>query len=174
MVKRVYQIILSINSLMMMLAVYGVKERWWLPGLDRYTIFLYIAFPIVLSRFCLGIAGYLSRDSIEEVSKVELANDSYIAVYLGYFFVALSIPTDDVMTLVFIFGMVFFFTFSSQVQYYNPLFLLLGYKFYYITREDNIKILIITKKDIRGTENLKFEELRRINDFTYIDEEQLE
>lgn len=102
---------------------------------------------------------------------MEMANDVYMPSYLGYFFVALSIPNSDWIILLFVFGIVFVFTYFSQSLYYNPLFLLFGYKFYYVTKKNNLKVFIISKKDIQETKDLKFNNLRRINDFTFIDKE---
>ena len=84
-----------------------------------------------------------------------------------YFFVALSVPFYE--TLVFIFTILFIFTYFSQTLYFNPLFLLWGYQFYYITSENNVKIFLISKKCIRSTQGLSFPNLKRINNFTYID-----
>ena len=117
------------------------------------------------------MAHYLSHDSIEKVENIELGTESYMSVYLGYFFVAVGIPDDDIMLLLFVFIMLFLFIFFSQIQYFNPLFLLLGYKFYGITKANGISIFVISRKKLNGISGLSFGNLRRINDFTYIDEE---
>lgn len=168
--KLIFRLVLTVNSLMLLVVVYLVKGHYWIHQLGKYTILLYIGIPVILSGICLRIAGWLSKDSIEgDIKEIEMANDSYMSVYLGYFFVALSIPDHDIMTLALVFGIVFLLTFSSQTQYYNPLFLLFGYKFYYLTKKNSMKIFLITKQEIRRTENLVFQNLRRINDFTFID-----
>lgn len=137
-----------------------------------YTIILYIGAPFLLSGLGLWIANYLSHDAIEsESEEVEMANDTYMPVYLGYFFVALSIPEKDYITLGMVFGLIFILTLFSQTQYFNPVFLMYGYKFYHITKKNHFKVFIITRKKIRNTEDLVFWDLRRINDFTFIDKE---
>lgn len=100
-----------------------------------------------------------------------MANDGYLPSYLGYFFVALSIPGKDIQTLSLVFGILFVFVFFSRTVYYNPLFLIFGYKFYYVTKENDMKVFIISRKDIHDIKGLVFTKLRRINDFTFIDEE---
>ena len=70
-----------------------------------------------------------------------------------------------------IFFIIFIFIFCSQALYYNPLFLIFGYKFYYVTNSKKMKIFIISKREINGDGNLIFENLKRINDYTFIDKE---
>ena len=170
--KTVYRLLLTFNSIMLMLIVYLVKGLIWITYLGKYTIILYLLVPICLSMFSLWVSDGLSHDSIEGgIQNVEMANDVYMPSYLGYFFVALSIPNSDWIILLFVFGILFVFTYFSQSLYYNPLFLLFGYKFYYITKKNNLKVFIISKKDIQETKDLKINNLRRINDFTFIDKE---
>ena len=89
-----------------------------------------------------------------------------------YFFVATGIGNKDYSTAVFIFGLLFLFVYFSQVQYFNPIFLLFGYRFYKIfSSEKGQNVLIISKRKIRDTNDLQFMQLRRINDFTFIDKE---
>lgn len=57
-------------------------------------------------------------------------------------------------------------------QFHNPLFLLLGFNFYYVHDKEGMKIFVISRKnDIRGCKNVTFKKMRKINDFTFIDEE---
>ena len=44
-------------------------------------------------------------------------------------------------------------------------------KFYSITKANGISIFVISRKKLHGVCGLSFIDLRRINDFTYIDEE---
>lgn len=136
-----------------------------------YTMLIYILFLILFSLLCLKLTNYLGKDSIEKVDNIEIGAESYMAVYLGYFFVATGLPDNDRIVFLFVFILLFLFTFFSQTQYFNPMFLLLGYKFYGLTREDGVKIFIISKRKIYSTAGVSFMDLRRINDFTYIDKE---
>ena len=170
--KLLFKIMLAFDSIMLLLIVYLTKETIWLPHLGEYTLALYIAIPIVLSVLCLALSNCLSHDSIESgITNVELANDSYLPSYLGYFFVALSIPKGNVTALCLIFGMLLVFLLCSQNLYYNPLFLLFGYKFYYVTKSNGMKILLISKRKITQVKGLQFNDLRIINDFTFMDKE---
>lgn len=75
------------------------------------------------------------------------------------------------VVFVFVFSILFLFVFCSQALYYNPLFLILGYKFYYVRNSKNIKIFIISKREIKGCDNITFDKLKRINDYTFVDRE---
>ena len=121
-----------------------------------------------MTGLSLLFTRFLSSDSIEgNVKDIEQANNAYLPSYLGYFFVALSVP--DIETLVWVFLILFVFTYFSQTLYFNPLFLLWGKHFYYVTTKNNVKIFLITKKALRTTSDAEFEKLKRINDYTFID-----
>ena len=126
--------------------------------------------PVVTTAMSLFLKKFLSYDSIEKQPlDIEQANNSFLPSYLGYFFVALSVPTPE--TLWFIYFILFVFTFCSQAIYFNPIFLIFGYQFYYMTTADNVKIFLISKKQIKTTKALVFPTLKRINNFTFIDVE---
>ncbi|QTC41319.1 hypothetical protein I7V34_19980 [Bacillus sp. V3] len=155
-----------------------------LPDFFSYT--LYFCLPIFFTWISLLLAKSLAKDSLEKTEKsiekengqkqiskmskvieVEQANNAFLPSYLGYFFVALSIPYFE--TLIFIFLILFLFTFYSQTLYFNPLFLLFGYHFYYLTTVNKTKVFIITRKSLKNPDDINLPELRRINDFTFID-----
>lgn len=170
--KLLFRALLSFNAIMLLIMIYFVKEKIWIPYLNACSVIVYILLPVLLSGICLQISGLLRTDTIEGgIRGVEMANDSYLPAYLGYFFVALSIPSSDPLTMWFVFGVLFVFTLFSQTMYYNPLFLLFGYQFYYVTKGNGMRVFIITKREIPDTKNLCFRKLKRINDFTYIDKE---
>lgn len=142
---------------------------------DYISYIIYFVEPIFFTYLSLLLANKLASDSIEiqndkpAIEEIEQANNAYLPSYLGYFFVALSISHCE--TLIFIFAILFLFTFLSQTLYFNPLFLIFGYHFYYMTTENNIKIFLITRKKLKDPSKLVFPELKRINDFTFIDKE---
>lgn len=172
MIKLFYQLLLTLNSCILLPAIYLIKEHIilvWPSILPEWVSYLcYLLFPITMSYICLKLSVRLTHDSIEGgITSVESANNSYLPSYLGYFFVAISI--NDGVTLFWVFIILFIFTYYSQSLYFNPLFLLFRYHFYYVTTDNGMKIFIITRREIKTTENLKFKVLRRINDFTFID-----
>jgi hypothetical protein len=152
--------------------VYFVKEKIWIKIFGIYTVILYALIPLCLAFICILLSHLLSNDCMNgDILGIELANDAYLPSYLGYFFVALSIPTNDILTLLFVFSILFLFVFCSQALYYNPLFLILGYKFYYVTNSKSMKIFIISKRELRICDSFTFNKLKRINNYTFIDRE---
>lgn len=164
----IFHLILTANATSWMLVVYGIKEHWnfWIFS-ARITGMILLLIPIVLSLFSIMLTDYLGTDKLHECRECVLADHEFLPVYLGYFFVALSI--GDCTTLLFVYLIVFVFTFITQTQYFNPIFLLLGYHFYYIMTGQGTRIFVIVKgRVIRNLENIEFTNLGRINDTTYI------
>lgn len=172
MMKLIYRVLLTANSIILLLMVYFVKEKIWIKIFGIYTVILYALIPLCLAFICILLSHLLSNDCMNgDILGIELANDAYLPSYLGYFFVALSIPTNDILTLLFVFSILFLFVFCSQALYYNPLFLILGYKFYYVTNSKSMKIFIISKRELRICDSFTFNKLKRINNYTFIDRE---
>ena len=170
----IFKLFLTFNATSTMIVVYLIKERYYLLCLEKLPIWAsYIVFllvPVILTIFSLLMEKLLSKDNIEcKLLSVEEANNTFLPSYLGYFFVALGVETTEAM--VFVYLIVFVFTYFSQTLYYNPIFLLLGYKFYYITTENNVKLFIISKREIKSAKETVFPRLRRINNTTFIEEE---
>ncbi len=181
MINFLYKILLTFNSTSLLLVVYWIKEQHlinWssispklanIPDFVSYGIYFFI--PVLLTLFSLWLAKFLDNDNIDKskITEVEQANNAFLPSYLGYFFVALSVTHCE--TLIYIFLILFVFTYFSQTLYFNPLFLLLKYKFYYITTVNGVKVFIITKKSLKNPSKIYFPKLKRINDFTFIDKE---
>ncbi|MHA6253216.1 hypothetical protein ACXYMZ_14990 [Oceanobacillus sp. CAU 1775] len=188
-----YRLLLTFNSTSLIIVIFFVKEQvtiqWsnklsFVPDVVSYA--LYFCLPIIFTLISLILAKFLAKDSLEKTEKsiksengqeqtfkiskiieVEQANNAFLPSYLGYFFVALSVPYYE--TLIFIFLVLFLFTFFSQTLYFNPLFLLFGYHFYYLTTVNRTKIFLITRKSLKNPDDINLPKLRRINNFTFID-----
>ncbi len=183
MVNLLFRLFLTFNATSLIIVVYLVKSQIVLNGLHPFMVdmphyvsyIIYFAVPVLFTYLSLLLADRLSDDSIEmeneksAIREIEQANNAYLPSYLGYFFVALSVPYCD--TLIFVFAILFLFTFLSQTLYFNPLFLIFGYHFFYLTTENNVKIFLITKKKLKEPSHLAFPKLKRINDFTFIDKQ---
>ncbi|GGZ64795.1 hypothetical protein GCM10008088_27820 [Mesonia mobilis] len=173
----IYRLLLTFNATSLIIVVYLVKEEILVNNLNCYltklpnyvSYILYFLIPILLTFLSLLIAKKLSKDNISlgTIKSIEQANNAFLPSYLGYFFVALSVPYID--TLIFVFAILFVFTFLSQTLYFNPLFLIFKYHFYYLTTTNEIKIFIITRRILKAPQKTEFKQLRRINDFTFID-----
>ena len=150
MLNLFFRLLLTANATFWMVVVYGIKEQW------SYRIFS----PGIISAILILIPVILSLVLL-------LCSKAFLPVYLGYFFVALSI--NNLTTLCYIYAIVFVFTFVTQAQYFNPAFLLFGYHFYHVTTMRSTKVFVIAKGTvIRNEQYVGFDKLRRINNTTYI------
>ena len=137
-------------------------------GTLKVSYIIYLMAPVLVAWLCLRLSKHLSVCGMEcQIEEIELASHSFLPNYLGYFFVALSIP--NVTTLIYVYAVIFVFTHLSQALSFNPLFLLFGYQFYFVTGEDGTKIFLITKQKMKVYQDAELNNLRRINDFTFID-----
>jgi len=178
----IYKLLLTFNSTSLLLVIFWIKEQYLIqwtsisPKLNNIPDFvsygLYFLMPILLTLFSLWLAKFLDDDSIElsKVVEVEQANNAFLPSYLGYFFVALSV--SNIETLGYIFCILFIFTYFSQTLYFNPLFLLFKYQFYYITTSNKVKVFVITRKSLKKPSKIDLPKLKRINDFTFVDKEE--
>jgi hypothetical protein len=171
--RLLYQLFLAFNSTWLIVVVFLVKEKYQFNFLNDYsTCFSWLVFiiiPIILTALSFLIAMYLPKDTLQSssVKEIELANNNFLPTYLGYFFVSLGI--DDTSTLIVVFIIIYVFTVLSQTLYFNPVFLLFGYHFYFIKTSGNVKIFLITKKQLKTPGENGFEKLRRINNYTFIE-----
>jgi len=181
-----YRILLTFSSTSFFLVIYLIKEKYlikWelislkLSIIPEFVSFItYLLIPIFLTIIRIFLSKFLDDDNMEMIGKesviidVELANNAFLPSYLGYFFVALSVT--ECSTLMYVFAILFLFTFLSQTLYFNPLFLLFGYHFYYVTTINRVKRLLITREKLNNPASIDLPKLKRINDFTFIDQEQ--
>jgi hypothetical protein len=136
-------------------------------GKYKWIIFIiYLSIPFVLAFLSLYFCRLLSEDILEEVIEIETSNNDFLANYLSFFFVALSIQKPEAFWIVLF--MTLMFTFYSRVSYFNPVFLIMGYNFYYVTTTDNVKIMLISKSKLKSPRTFEPMIVRRINDYTFI------
>lgn len=130
-----------------------------------YTAYLLI--PFLLTFISMKICKLLSMSSLQKVTSIETSNNDFLANYLAFFFVALSIKDMSVFWVVF--GMTILFTFFSRVSYFNPVFLIFGFSFYYVHTNENVKVMVISRKKLKSPNTFEVMYVRRINDYTFIE-----
>ena len=130
---------------------------------------LYVIVPIALTGFSILLSSKLGKDDFQEgaIESIEHANNSFLPSYLGYFFVGLSIPNDE--TLIFVYSVLFVFTYRSQALYFNPLFLLFGYEFYNIRTQNGTSIFLISPHMYKNPREVEILAANRINNYTYLE-----
>jgi hypothetical protein len=164
---RIYKIFLTINATSWVVVIYGIKEEWAITCLPSWVSgILLLLIPVVLSGISILLTLPLSKDNLENCSEIEEANSSFLPTYLGYFFIGLGV--EKCQQLVFVYSIIWIFTYVAQTQYFNPIFLLFGYRFYNAKTARETRVFLIVRKCIRRANEANFTNLRRINDTTYI------
>ena len=182
MFNLLFRLLLTLNATSLLVIIFLVKEGCTLQKLIPYLGFLIILpdFPNLVSYFCyflflliltklsIWISSKLGKDDFKtgDITSIEYANNSFLPSYLGYFFVALSVNNTD--TLLFVYLILFIFTFFSQALYFNPLFLVFGYNFYHLTTVNGARIFLISKTEFKTPKYIEIK-ANRINNYTFID-----
>lgn len=169
-----FKIFMTINSLLLAGMIFLVKEQFfinYLMNFPHYISYLvYFLIVILFSWLSLYFAKqHLDTDEIEEGAfiGIEPANDVFLPSYLGYFFVALSVPNLEMFIVVFL--IIAIFIFYSRAAYFNPVFFIFGYHFFFIKKNNGVKILVIVKRKLKLVDDISFMNLKRINDYTFIE-----
>lgn len=165
----IYKLLLTINATSWMGIIYAIKEGWTIGKIPVWLFgIILLVIPVILSAFSLLLTKKFGKESLTECTEVSLADGEFLPVYLGYFFVSVGISENLTMLIVFV--IVFVFTFISQTQYFNPIFLLFGYHYYHILTRNGTKIFVMKRGNVaRKASELSLANLRRINDTTFIE-----
>lgn len=177
--EHIFKFVLTLNSLLLSLMVFLIKEGFVINFLHPYfsslpdiiSYILYFSVVLILTRLSMQLIDFLGTDTMDagSISVIEPANDAFLPSYLGYFFVALSIPNIEVF--IYVFGIICIFIFHSRISYFNPIFFLFRFNFYNIVNNKNIKVLLITRKQLKEPKSTTFNNLKRINNYTFMDME---
>ena len=183
MLNIAFRLLLTFNATSLLIIIFLVQKKYTLNSITEHTFlaqalnqlpnsfsyFVYLITPIISTGLSIFLIEKLGQDSFKkgEISSIEYANNSFLPSYLGYFFVALSIT--DYGTLFFVYAILFAFTFLSQALYFNPLFLVFGYKFYNITTNDGVTLFLISRHNYKTPNEVDIPIAFRINDYTFIE-----
>lgn len=172
--NTVLRLTMTFSSISFFLIIYLVHNKIdFIPIISEklkfsfIIYFFYIFIPFVLGFFSILISKLLSYSEIKKVNSIETANNDFLANYLAFFFVALSI--DDLLTFWIVIGITTLFTFFSRVSYFNPVFLVFGFNFYYVQTGENVKIMLISKQKLRNPDEFSSMQVRRINEYTFME-----
>lgn len=181
--RRVLWWMMNLASTLLIVSLYFIKAQvvFFHTGVvwSDYllTIFVLLGTPILMSWVFVCFAKFISPDDSLRlpVRKVSSANKEYLPVYLSYFFVSLSISGSSQeglaygVLLVFVL-IIWVFTSLTTTYYFNPLLLLMGYKFYNVTSNNGIELFILSRRVIRKNEkDIVFPNLKKLTEFVYIE-----
>jgi len=178
--NRLFRIFLTFNATSLLVIVYLVQNTCtvgsffpncsWLNKLPHFISYaLYFIIPVIFTGISIKLSAFLGKDEFRkgDIVSIEHANNSFLPSYLGYFFVALSISNWE--SLIFVYIILFIFTFKSQALYFNPLFLLFGYEFYNIRTNNGTTIFLISRKNYRNPDDVQIPAANRVNNYTFIE-----
>lgn len=161
-----FRIALTISSTSWLIIIFLFKESCTIWA--TVLLLLIFAFTYCLLKY----SKHLDHDTINKCVTCDLADSEFLPAYLGYFFVSLSI--NDSCVLLFIYSLIALFVYKTQAECFNPILLLLDYHFYRVTIDDGVKVFIIVKgRVIKNVHDIQFNDLRRINDVSFITKEML-
>jgi hypothetical protein len=168
----ILRLFLTFSSVSFFVIVYLVQNEInplaSILGKFDWIIYLgYVLIPFILTFVSLKICKLLAMNSISKIISIETSNNDFLANYLAFFFVALSV--NGLIAFWVVFGMTIVFTFFSRVSYFNPVFLIFGFNFYYIYTDENVKVMLISKRKLKNPKSFNKKFVRRINDYTFID-----
>ena len=169
-INVLFRLFLTVNATSLLIVVYLVQKGQSVPGLPNLLAYLiYFLIPVALTGLSLLVSAKLGSDEFKKgtIINIEYANNSFLPSYLGYFFVALGVGSYE--TLAFVFSVLFLFTFLSQALYFNPLFLLYGYKFYNIRTKNGVTLFLISRHDYKRPGDIEIARARRVNNYTFIE-----
>ena len=183
MINITFRLLLTFNATSLLAIIFMVQKGYtlsyfladmanldWLNTLPNAVSYvLYVLVPLLSTGLSILLSSKLGKDDFKqgEVASIEHANNSFLPSYLGYFFVALSIGNWE--TLVFVYAILFAFTFLSQALYFNPLFLIFGYEFYNITTRNGTAIFLISRHKYKKPDEVVISKAFRINNYTFIE-----
>lgn len=165
-----YKLLLTLNATSWMAIIYVINKKCTIEKIPSHLFgILLLIIPVFLSWLSLTLSRFLGTESpVDNCKEFDLADGEFLPIYLGYFFVSVGITEPFTMAVVYL--IVFIFTFLSQTQYYNPIYLLFGYHYYHVSTESGTKIFVIRKGPvIRNIKELRFEHLHRLNNSTFIE-----
>lgn len=168
-VNIIFRILLTFSALSLFIALYFINRKIAILHCvpNYWSYLLYTALPFVFSFVCTRVSKKLGSANLGKVEFVETSNNDFLSNYLAFFFVALSL--DNWAAFIFCFGLTALFVIYSRVSYFNPIFLIYGYNFYYVHLENKSKIMLITKQKIKSPLDVhENKQYRRINDYTFM------
>lgn len=180
--NNLFRLLLTFNATALLVIIYLVQKGFtlqkifeyfgigkWFPAFPSFiSYFSYVLVILLSTQLSIWLSSKLGKSVFKpgDIISIEYANNSFLPSYLGYFFVALSI--DGWETLIFVYILLFIFTFFSQALYFNPLFLVFRYNFYNLTTRNGATVFLISKDNFKKPENIEIDTYR-INDYTFID-----
>lgn len=134
---------------------------------------IYAVTFLFLAYLTLILSGHVFRGG-ETLKVVEIKPIESVAVptYIGMFVISIGLAqseaTPGLVSATILFALFIFWRKIEKIFYFNPIWLIFGYRFYEVRTEKGNTYTFITKRDrLKGSDN--FGGLNRINNYTYFE-----
>lgn len=148
--------------------VYGIEQQCsFICNSVILTSIAMILTPFLFTVVWLFAARWFSVDNIGGCEDFDEAQNDFLANYLGYVFIGVGV--NDLQVLIMVYLIIFVLTFAVQNKCFNPVLLIFRFKYYDVTTSEGTKVFVITRRNLRKADEVEFNNLRRINNMSYIE-----
>lgn len=148
----------------------AIGDHWFkypLKGAGLFLVFVLLSWLSL--KYTLGHS--ITKSDKLQAKNVKPIESIAMPTYIGLFVISLEISDntlDQAVSVLVI--LLILWSFLERVFYFNPIWLLFGYRFYDAYDNENNSYTIITRQaNLKGA--IEFENLHRVNEFTYIEGE---
>lgn len=142
-----------------------------LPDIHNYISYgTYLIIVLGINYFITSRFKKLpNKEEIKTVNiqKIYPASENFLPTFFAYIFLGLSI--NNFSTLLIVYFAIVIMCYFGDMYLYNPIFYLFSYRYYYIENQKGGRILILTKKKISKGNTCDFNDIREINNHSFID-----
>ncbi len=143
------------------------QANW--EGYVAKIVFLTVIF-VIFSWVTLKIASsvFKSGDTLD-VREIKPIESTAMPTYIGLFVIALGLKDDKIaQSFVVLAVLLILWGYFERVFYFNPIWILFGFRFYEAkTAQENTFTLITKRQDLKQSQ--QFNGLRRINEYTFLE-----
>lgn len=157
---------------------YFDAPKWVGCGDKVYSLIIYIVIMIAMAWLSILITIWTRPDNSHPnaVKYISKSSGLYFLSSLGYLLAGISVPSTEAngspnwTSMLIVYIIVVILISLSKLYYYNPFYLLFGYRFYDVVTENGIKLHIITRQRIyKDSVDVKFPHLKEITDEVFVE-----
>lgn len=145
-------------------AIPSVPHFFWIKLLAITALFVGLSWV-----FLHWVSTTLKTGETLNAKEIKSIESIAMPTYIGLFVIALELSDNPYHEALAVLGvLLFLWGFFERVFYFNPIWLIFGYRFYEVRSNRNNTFTVITKQsDLKGEKN--FTNLRRLNNYTFLE-----
>lgn len=154
-------------SIMSWMLLFYVSKNIKSTGLEIAYIFL-VFFVVLSPLIAIFLAKHLSHDCISGCSEIECVDRKCAPVVCWISLIACI--TDTQVLFWMNFAAFFVLLYRTEMMYFHPMLILLGFHFYEVQTNEGTWVRIIQRgKIVRNAKYVVSDNLYRLSDYTYIE-----